>query len=93
MAEPTAAAMHLAKNVPKKVFKGELVELYSTPKALEFIARALDEAGVAEAVKGLTWLVEHYLRDDSVIERTAKSTIRDALAALTGTVEEVDGGG
>ena len=72
--------MHLARNVPKSVSKsGELVELYSTPEALEFIARTLDDAGVREAVEKLEWILMGKTPPWIVEAAT------EALAALTGT--------
>ena len=81
MTDPTPSAMHLARNMPKSVSKsGELVELYSTPEALEFIARALDDAGLREAVETLEWI--QCVGDGSVSGAAVK-----ALADLTGTKE------
>ena len=82
MTDRTPAAMHLARNVPKSVSKsGELVELYSTPKALEFVAGCLDDAGVRDAVEKLKHLAKH--PQDVYVVEVAKA----ALAALTGTQE------
>lgn len=82
MADPTAVAMRLARTVHD-------AECDFPPIGgdLDDAARALDDAGVREAVEKLNWLIVNNYGTDNQSAIAAAT----ALAALTGTQEVSDG--